>query len=668
VTALGRQAGAWLRQRSPTRRAAAWVLAVAGPALLTLAALPLQSSLVLGGYLFSALLVVIVVAVMGGVRPALTGVVLSVLARVVFFGRPFENQSADLRPNLVSLVGFTVVGVAVAILIGELTQLAEEQASSRRVEAALRRVATLVAQGAPTDELFAAVTEEAGRLLTADFARLARYEPGDSLSVVAGWGRTGDHFPIGSRWPLAGQNVSSFVMQTGRPARIANFAGVSGPLAVEARERGIRYVAGAPVIVQGGLWGVMIAGSVGECPLPPDTDARLVSFTELVATAIANADSRAGITRLAEEQAALRRVATLVARGAPAEELFAAVPGEAGQLLQADQMTMVRYESDDTATVVASWRRTGEAVPPIGDRQRLGGKNLTTIISQTRRPARIDSYANASGGPAVAAREAGFGSAVGAPVIVQGRLWGAMVACSVDEHPLPLDTEARLASFTELVATAIANAENLAELTASRARVVTAADETRRRIERDLHDGAQQRLVSLGLTLRAAQTAVPPQLGELEGELAQVAKGLASVLEDLQEMARGIHPAILARGGLGPALKTLARRCTVPVELEVRGVARLPEQVEVAAYYLVAEALTNTAKHAQASVVHVDAEAADQVLRVCVRDDGCGGADPVRGTGLVGLKDRVEALGGTITVHSSAGAGTSLQAEFPLAG
>ena len=668
MTALGRQAAAWLRQRSPTRRVAAWVLAVAGPALLTLAALPLQSSLVLGGYLFSALLVVIAVAVIGGVRPALTGVVLSVVARVAFFGPPFENQGADLRPNLVSLVGFTVVGVAVAILIGELTQLAEEQASSRRVEAALRRVATLVAQGAPTDELFAAVTEEVGRLLTADFARLARYEPGDSLSVVAGWGRTGDHFPIGSRWPLAGQNVSSFVMQTGRPARIANFAGVSGPLAVEARERGIRYVAGAPVIVQGGLWGVMIAGSVDECPLPPDTEARLVSFTELVATAIANADSRAGITRLAEEQAALRRVATLVARGAPADELFAAVPGEAGQLLQADQMTMLRYESDDTSTVVASWRRTGEALPPVGDRQRLGGTNLTTIISQTRRPARIDSYADASGGPAAAAREAGFRSAAGAPVIVQGRLWGAMVACSVDEHPLPLGTEARLASFTELVATAIANAENLAELTASRARVVAAADETRRRIERDLHDGAQQRLVSLGLTLRAAQTAVPPQLGELEGELAQVAKGLASVLEDLQEMARGIHPAILARGGLGPALKTLARRCTVPVELEVRGVARLPEQVEVAAYYLVAEALTNTAKHAQASVVHVDAEAADQVLRVCVRDDGCGGADPVRGTGLVGLKDRVEALGGTITVHSPAGAGTSLQAEFPLAG
>jgi len=216
------------------------------------------------------------------------------------------------------------------------------------------------------------------------------------------------------------------------------------------------------------------------------------------------------------------------------------------------------------------------------------------------------------------------------------------------------------------VDTAIANAENLTELTASRARVVAAADETRRRIERDLHDGAQQRLVSLSLALQAAQAAVPPRLGELEGELERVAKGLAGVLDDLQEMARGIHPAILARGGLEPALKTLARRCTVPVELDVRGVARLPERVEVAAYYVVAEALTNAAKHAHASVVHVDVEAADRFLGLRVRDDGSGGADPARGTGLVGLKDRVEALGGTITVHSPVGAGTSLRAEFPL--
>jgi GAF domain-containing protein len=165
------------------------------------------------------------------------------------------------------------------------------------------------------------------------------------------------------------------------------------------------------------------------------------------------------LRQLADEHAALRRVATLVARGALAEELFAAVPEGAGQLLQASQTTMIRYRSDGMSTVVAGWRRIGEVVPPVGTRERLGGKNLTTIISQTRLPARIDSYADASGGPAVAARKAGFRAAAGTPIIVQDRVWGALITCSVDQHPLPLDTEARLASFTELVAAAIANAQ-----------------------------------------------------------------------------------------------------------------------------------------------------------------------------------------------------------------
>ena len=177
-----------------------------------------------------------------------------------------------------------------------------------------------------------------------------------------------------------------------------------------------------------------------------------------------DAPGQTRLRQLADEQAALRRVATLVARGAPADELFAAVPQEAGRLLQADQMTMIRYGSDGTSTVVANWKRTGEPVPPVGDRQRLGGKNLTTIIWRTRRPARIDSYADACGGPAAAAREAGFRAAAGVPVIVHGRLWGAMIAWTADEHPLPLDTETRLASFTELVATAIANAQAGQEL------------------------------------------------------------------------------------------------------------------------------------------------------------------------------------------------------------
>lgn len=655
---LGGLRGTWLRQLSPTRQVAAWVLAVAGPALITLAALGWQSSLVLGGFLFCTLLVVMAVAVIGGTRPALAAVVFGALARELFFVSPSEMPGVDLRPNLVSLVGFMVAGAAVSILIGELIQLAAEQA-------ALRRVATLVAHGAPTDELFAAVTEEVRRLVVVDFVRLARYDADDSLTAIAAWGRTGEHFPVGSRWPLAGALTSS-VSRTGRAARVDNIATVGGPLG-DAREHGIRSAAAVPITVEGHVWGVMFTGSSLKRAPRAGTEACLASFTDLLAAAISNADSRAGITRLATEHAALRRVATLVARGAPTEEVFAAVAEEVGQLLPVGSASMCRYESDGTVIFVAQW---GSAVThfPVGSRWSLGGHNLGTLVFETGRPTRLDNYADSSSGPlGVPIREAALRSAVATPIIVQGRLWGLIAAGSVLEQPLPPDTEARLASFTELVATAISNAENLAELTASRARVVAAADETRRRIERDLHDGAQQRLVSLALALRAAQAAVPPGLGDLGSELANVGEGLVSVMDDLREMARGIHPGILSEGGLAPALKMLARRSAVPVEINVHADARLPERVEVAAYYVVSEALTNAAKHAHASVVHVSAETAGQVLHLHVCDDGTGGADPIRGSGLIGLKDRVEALGGTIIVDSPAGAGTSLHVELPIA-
>ena len=372
------------------------------------------------------------------------------------------------------------------------------------------------------------------------------------------------------------------------------------------------------------------------------------------------------LTRLVGAQTALRRVATLVARGALPDDVFAAVTQEVGQLLPVDVTNMNRYESDGTVTLVAGWHATGEPLE-VGARYRLEGENLSTSVAQTRRPARID-YVEASGPIAAAAREAGYRSGVGTPIVVGGRLWGVMIAASRTEQPLPGGTEERFADFTDLLATAISNAESRADLAASRARLVAAGDETRRWIERDLHDGAQQRLVSLALELRAAQAAVPPELGELEAELSHVAEGLAGVQNELREIARGIHPAILAEGGLGPALKTLARRSPIPVELRVPADARLPERVEVAAYYVVSEALTNAAKHAQASTVRVDVETLDGVIRVSVEDDGAGGADPARGSGLVGLKDRVEALGGTIIVESPPRAGTSVRVELPLDG
>jgi signal transduction histidine kinase len=224
-----------------------------------------------------------------------------------------------------------------------------------------------------------------------------------------------------------------------------------------------------------------------------------------------------------------------------------------------------------------------------------------------------------------------------------------------------------MAQFTELVATAIANADTRAELTASRARVVAAGDETRRRIERNLHDGTQQRLVALALELRAVEARLPDDLEEIRADLSQAATGLAGAVEDLQEIARGIHPAILSRGGLGAALRTLARRAGVPVELDLRAERPLPGPVDVAAYYVVSEALTNAAKHAQASVVHVELKAEDSIVELAIRDDGVGGADPERGSGLIGLRDRVEALGGTIEIASALGHGTSVVVTIPLA-
>jgi signal transduction histidine kinase len=210
--------------------------------------------------------------------------------------------------------------------------------------------------------------------------------------------------------------------------------------------------------------------------------------------------------------------------------------------------------------------------------------------------------------------------------------------------------------------------ESREDLITSRARIVAAGDQARRLIERDLHDGTQQRLVSLVLDIRATEAGLPGELPEVRAQLDHVADELSRALDDLREVSRGIHPAILSRGGLGPALKALARRSAVPVELEVDVAPRLPESVEVAAYYVVSEALTNAAKHAQASIAHVDARAQDGSLHISVRDDGIGGADPRRGSGLIGLTDRVEALGGMISLSSPAGKGTEMLVDLPIRG
>jgi signal transduction histidine kinase len=278
----------------------------------------------------------------------------------------------------------------------------------------------------------------------------------------------------------------------------------------------------------------------------------------------------------------------------------------------------------------------------------------------------MDCHQDAAGTAARTIRSLGVHSGVGVPIVVGGRLWGAAIVGS--SQTLPPDTETRVRDFTELVATAIANADARAELTASRIRIVAAADDARRRFERNLHDGAQQRLVSLGLQLRTVEAGVPPELPTLAERISQAIAGLSEVSGELQEISRGIHPAILSKGGLAPALRTLARRSDVPVELHVVVDRRLPDYIEVAAYYVVSEALANTAKYAQASEVRVSCTVDDDdELRLTIRDDGIGGADPSRGSGLIGLKDRVEAVGGRLKIVSVDGLGTFLWASMPLA-
>ena len=575
---------------------------------------------------------------------------------------------ADFPPGTESrLADFTeLAATAIANAEGEkkLRELADTQA-------ALRRLATLIAQGEPPEAVFAATTREALRHFGGGTARLIRYEPDGTATLLANEGTTGPHVRVGEPWeayPPTG--LTATVRRTGHAAYVEDYREIPGgePYVRE----GLRSAVATPIHVNGRLWGVIAVGS-GQGPLPHDTGHRMTDFTDLVATAVANAQDRAALeashdelARLLREQAALHRVATLVAREVPPEHVFAAVTTEVGRLLSADFTLMSRYDQDDAATIVGAWTISGADPAPVGTRLGLGGNDVHTLVLQTGRSARMDDYSKASGMAADVARKADVRSAAGVPINVAGRLWGIVVIASAVE--LPPDTEARLADFTELVGTAVGNAQSRAELDASRTRIVAAADQTRRRIERDLHDGIQQRLVSLGLELRLAQSVAPASLPGVAAEMGRIAGELNAVVDDLREIARGIHPAILSEGGLRPALRTLGRRAAVDIEVkvDVDPIPRLPEPIEVAAYYVVSEALTNATKHAQASFVRVVVEERGDSLHLSIRDDGVGGADPACGSGLIGLRDRAEALGGSLEVNSPPGAGTVVAVELPL--
>jgi signal transduction histidine kinase len=376
---------------------------------------------------------------------------------------------------------------------------------------------------------------------------------------------------------------------------------------------------------------------------------------------------RVRLHRLAESQGALRRVATLVARGISPPQAFKTVAGELGALIGADYTAINRYERDRTATVVASWSDPGvpDAVRPIGGRWPIGTDTAAAAVLRTGKPTRITS--NSIGSEiGIWTRSYGIGHVVSCPIWVEGRMWGEMAVMFRGESPPPTDTEERLGDFVELVACTIAQAKSRADLIDSRARVISASDATRRRFERDLHDGVQQHLVSIGFDLRAAEASVSAEQAELKQRLSGTAEELSTVLSELQEISRGLHPGVLSKSGLDAALKMLARRSPVPVELHEHLSGRLPEQVEVTIYYIVCEALTNVLKHANASTVRVDLEKQDHRICLSIRDNGCGGADLECGSGLIGLNDRVEALEGAMQVASPAGEGTSLRITIPV--
>ena len=351
----------------------------------------------------------------------------------------------------------------------ELARLAEDQA-------ALGRVATLVAHGAAPHEVFAAVTREVGLLLGASLAGMGRYGTADRVTVLAAWDAEGEqHQVVSSPWPLKGGDLASMVFRTGQSVRIESYEGVPGPIAAFVRdELGIASSVASPIVVEGRLWGVLfLHAKQPDRSFTRDAESRLVGFTELVAAAIANAESRTGLAQLAEEQAALNRVATLVARGVESGEVLRAATEEVARLLDVEFAGLGRYESDGTLTIVASWGRAVDFVP-VRSRWNIGGRDIGTLVFETGRPARINSHAGAPGRLSRAAGQRGVHSSVGAPIIVEGRLWGVMGAASSGGEPLPLDTEARLANFTELLATAIANAESRGEINASRLRIVAA--------------------------------------------------------------------------------------------------------------------------------------------------------------------------------------------------
>jgi signal transduction histidine kinase len=536
---------------------------------------------------------------------------------------------------------------------GELHRLIEEQM-------ALRRVATLVAAGPSDVDLVAAVTSEIAQLFGAHRASALRWD-GDTVRVVGDWSADGVPMTLMDRvFSFGGDTITARVVNSGMPARVESLDDLHTDFARERwADLGIHASIGAPIVVDGRIWGVITASrTTSDDPFPRGAEQSLGDFAALVAQAIANSEARQEVAALAEEQAALRRVATLVAGGRAQAEVLDAVTREVGQVFTAQAVYFVCWEGvQDEVVVVGGWADGAEPA--------LAPRSL---------------YHPAPGSPTLSVLETGFASrnnesspelgdrfAIAAPVIVNANLEGALVALRPGGSAFPAGAEIRLRSFADLISQSIANAHAQEEMRASRARIVRAADEARQKLERNLHDGAQQRLVSASISLRLATGKLPDSPEDAQRILVGAAEELTHAIHELRELARGIHPAILTEHGLGMALESLADRAPVQVAVANELEDRLPADVEAAAYYVVAESLTNIAKYAEASAVEVRVARRDGCARVDVLDDGIGGADVSRGSGLRGLADRVEALDGRLGVESPPSEGTRVWAEIPLA-
>ena len=564
--------------------------------------------------------------------------------------------------------------VATAIANTEARRELERVAAEQQ---ALRKAATLVASGASPMEVFSAVTTFASELFDVPFSSLLRFEADETATMVAGCAACSGF--VGQTWTVPGDDpgIIRTVVGSRRPARIEDHSGVHGPLGEAARSLGIGSVVGVPVVVDGSVWGVLAVGAgLDGPPLPADASERLVGFTELVTTTLINAETRDSLRRLVEEQAALRRVATLVAAGIEPDELFSAVSEEVARVFTADGAGVGRFEPESGVVVVVGRSQSLRSIP-VGSRQDLDKSLFAGEVYRTGRAARIDAQddevdPDALGEVARRVLSMGFSSAVAAPIVVEGELWGVVTASS-SHTTLPPNTENRLESFAELVATAVANAETRADLAVSEARarelaarIVAAGDEAKRRIERNLHDGTQQRLVALGLDVETVRENLSADQPDAQSGLERIRHDLEAVLEDVRELSHGLHPALLSQAGLEPSLRALARKSPIPVKLDVSVSERPSESTETAVYYVVSEALANAAKHAQASEISVVLIASGSEIRATIEDDGSGGAEASAGSGLVGLIDRIEALGGRFALDSPPGHGTRISVEMPL--